>query len=315
MRKKKRKRERCNSGSIYDNAFRTMEGECNDLLVPVINHMFGENYDETAVIKRLRNEHIVEKKDKTGVKRITDSSLEIIFENVTKRYHIECESKRYDVSILVRIFEYDSQIALDSAERGLHKIYMKFPNTGILLLRESSDAPKRAVVEIEMPSGEQISYQVQIIKMADYGLDDIFDSKLYMLLPFYIFKYERQLQLIDNDKEKLDALFEVYDDIYGRLDDELKRGNLSAFSYGAIIRLTHEVADKLTSNHKNIHKKVGVIMGGKTLDIPEVRIYHKGLDKGRIEGRAEGEAHRRELQEENDKLRKELEELKKSLNK
>ncbi len=52
-------------------------------------------------------------------------------------------------------------------------------------------------------------------------------------------------------------------------------------------------------------------MGGKTLDIPEVRIYHKGLD----EGRAEGEAHRRELQEENDKLRKELEDLKKSIKK
>ncbi len=311
MRRKKRKRERFNSGSIYDNAFRTMEGECNDLLVPVINHLFGEKYDDTAVIKRLRNEHVVEKKDKSGVKRITDSSLEILFENVTKRYHIECESKRYDGSILIRIFEYDSQIALDSAERDLHRIHMKFPNTGILLLRESSDAPKRAMVEIEMPSGEQISYQVQIIKMTDYDLNEIFDSKLYMLLPFYIFKYERQLHLIDNDLEKLDALFEVYDDIYERLDEELKKGNLSAFSYGAIIRLIHEVADKLTSKHKNIHKKVGVVMGGKTLDIPEVRIYHKGLD----EGRAEGEAHRRELQEENDKLRKELEDLKKRINK
>ncbi len=68
------------------------------------------------------------------------------------------------------------------------------------------------------------------------------------------------------------------------------------------------------SNHANIHKKVGVIMGGKTLEIPEVRIYHKGKDEGRAEGiaegRAEGEAERKSLEEEIIRLKRELAELK-----
>ncbi len=313
-RKKRRRKLRSNSGSVYDNAFRTMEGECDDLVLPFINHMFDENYDNTAVIKRLRNEHIVEKSGDADVKRVTDSSLEILYENVAKRYHIECESKKYDGTILIRVFEYDSQIALDSAEGSLHRVHMKFPNTGILLLRESNDAPKKAVIDLEMPSGEQLSYDVQIIKMSDYSLEDIFDKSLYMLLPFYIFKFERQFGDIDNDQDKIDALFDTYEEIYHRLDEELEKANLSAYSYGAIIRLIHEVANKLTSNHTNIHKKVGAIMGGKTLDIPEVRIYHKGKDEGRAEGieegRAEGEAERKALEVEISKLKKELETLK-----
>ncbi len=315
MRKKKKKRRSLhgNSGSVYDNAFRTMEGECDDLVIPFINHMFDEKYDSTAVIKRLRNEHIVEKIGDADVKRITDSSLEILFENVAKRYHIECESKKYDGTILIRVFEYDSQIALDSAEESLHRIHMKFPNTGILLLRESENAPKKAVIDLEMPSGEQLSYDVQIIKMSDYMLEDIFDKSLYMLLPFYIFKFERHFCDINDDQDKMDALFETYEEIYQRLDKELEKANLSAYSYGAIIRLIHEVANKLTANHTNIHKKVGAIMGGKTLDIPEVKIYHKGKDEGRAEGRAEGEVERKALEAEVIRLKEELETLKRNM--
>ena len=63
-------------------------------------------------------------------------------------------------------------------------------------------------------------------------------------------------------------------------------------------------------------------MGGKVLDLPEVRLYHQGVEEGRKEGRKEGhreglkeglmegEAERNKLQSENDALRKELEALK-----
>ena len=110
------------------------------------------------------------------------------------------------------------------------------------------------------------------------------------------------------------ALFARYDTIYEKLNEALETGNLSALSYGAIIRLIHRVANKLTANHENIHKKVGDIMGGKVLDLPEIRIYHQGIDKGREEGEAERkilEAERKSLENEVAKLRKELEALRK----
>ena len=87
---------------------------------------------------------------------------------------------------------------------------------------------------------------------------------------------------------------------------------------GAIIRLTHSVAYKLTMKRDNIQKKVGDVMGGKVLDLPEIRIYHEGIDKGREEGRAEGiaegrsesEKELRELTDKNEALMSEIESLK-----
>ncbi len=89
---------------------------------------------------------------------------------------------------------------------------------------------------------------------------------------------------------------------------------MSAYSYGVIIRLTHKVLYKLTMKHKAVQEKVGGVMGGKVLDLPEVRLYHQGVEEGRKEGHKEGlmegEAERNRLQSENDALRKQVEELK-----
>ncbi len=50
-------------------------------------------------------------------------------------------------------------------------------------------------------------------------------------------------------------------------------------------------------------------MRGKVLDLPGFRIY----DQGKAEGKAEGEEERKALKNENELLRKEIEQLKKQL--
>ena len=119
------------SSTPYDDAFRTMETKCDDLLIPFVNHIFGEKYDKGAVIKRLRNEEFIEHKNGSVEKKITDSSFEIISDEMIKKYHIECESSRYDGSILIRMFEYDSQIARSDSEGDIYKVKFKFPNSEI----------------------------------------------------------------------------------------------------------------------------------------------------------------------------------------
>ena len=234
------------SDTAYDDAFRTMEGRCDDLVIPFVNHMFKENYGKGAVIRRLRNEHYVEHQDGSEDKRVTDSYFEIIFNDMIKKYHLECESKAYSGDILVRIFEYDSQIAKLSANTSLYKTKVSFPNSGLLLLRSSADAPDKAEIEMVMPDGKAVSYDVPIVKMSDYTVEDIFRDKLFMLIPFYIFNYESQLSEIDKSEEAIEKLMEVYDDIYKRLEKERQNGNLSDLSYNVIIRLTHSVAYKFT---------------------------------------------------------------------
>ena len=94
---------------------------------------------------------------------------------------------------------------------------------------------------------------------------------------------------------------------------------MSAMSYSVIIRLTHSVAYKLTMKRKNVQKKVGEYMGGKVLDLPEIRIYHQGeaagikkgeaagIKKGEAAGIKKGEAERKRLEGEIRELQKRIE--------
>ncbi|MDC7291927.1 hypothetical protein NXH67_00070, partial [Butyrivibrio sp. DSM 10294] len=121
-----------------------METECDDIVIPFVNYFYNENYDKTAVITRMRNEHFIEHQDKTDEKRITDSHFTITYKGTSKKYHWECESKKYDGSLLVKLFEYDSQVAVDTSVVRGSVLRVNFPNTGLLLLRKSARTPDTA---------------------------------------------------------------------------------------------------------------------------------------------------------------------------
>ncbi len=74
----------------------------------------------------------------------------------------------------------------------------------------------------------------------------------------------------------------------------------------SFVDFSHKVIFKFLMKHRKVQKKVGDFMGGKVLDLPELRLYHKG----RADEKKENEAEIKRLQSENDKLRKELERLK-----
>lgn len=302
------------SDFAYDDAFRTMETECDDIVIPFVNYFYNENYDDSAEISRLRNEHFIEHENQSDEKRITDSHFKITQNGVSKIYHIECESSAFDNSILVRLFEYDSQIALDESEAEGTVLRVKFPYTGLLLLRKSDKAPGRAEVIIQTPKGE-ISYDVTFMKISDFTVDRLFENRLYLMIPFYIFNYERQLKKINMDDDKTEALAEEFRSILDRLDEELENGKLSALSHNAIIRLTHKVVFKLSMNHNKVQEKVGGVMGGKVLDLPEFRVFREGkaegLKEGKAEGLREGEAERQQMAEKIEALQRELEQIKK----
>ena len=81
---------------------------------------------------------------------------------------------------------------------------------------------------------------------------------------------------------------------------------LSTLSHGVIIRLTHSVMHKFLMKHKKVQKKVGDVMGGEVLDLPEIRIAHEAEARGL----KKGEEERKKLKAENEALRREIDRLK-----
>ena len=130
-----------------------------------------------------------------------------------------------------------------------------------------------------------------------------------ILIPFYIFNYKMELDDIDADADRIAALADLYKGIINRLDAEQESGRLSSKSHGVIIRLTHKVIYKIMEKYNNAREKVGDVMGGEVLDLPEIRAYNEGKAEGMAKGKAEGQAERDALEAENERLKQEIERL------
>lgn len=100
-----------NEGTPFDDVFRTLLDKCTELIIPVLNEIFGMDYDMSEPIRLAANEHLFTDERGEHRKRITDSYIEI----GNRRYHIECESL-LNSYIAVRMAEYDFHIALSNVE-------------------------------------------------------------------------------------------------------------------------------------------------------------------------------------------------------
>ena len=269
------------SSTPYDDVFRTLLNDCSKLIIPVINEVFGEEYTGDEIIQFSPNEHFLNQQDGGEEKRITDTNFAVIGKT-TKRYHFECEST-VDYSILIRIFEYDAQIALDqNCEVIENRIIVSFPNTAVLFLRSISTTPDVMEIIIRTPGGE-VSYHVPVMKVKTYSIEEIFSKKLLFLIPFYIFTYEGQFKEIDADERKLAELKAEYEDVKNRLEQLAADGVIDEFYKKTIMDMSERVLANLAANYENIRKGVGSVMSGQVLDYEAKRIKNEGREEGIID--------------------------------
>ena len=62
----------------YDDVFRTLLNDCTELVIPVVNEIFGENYSGKEQIITLQNEHFIRSQDGVTKEKITYTCFVII---------------------------------------------------------------------------------------------------------------------------------------------------------------------------------------------------------------------------------------------
>ncbi len=250
--------------NIYDGAFRTILNDCRKLIIPVINEIFGETYTGEEEIQFFPNEHFIDQQDEADRERITDTNF-TVFGKTPKKYHIECESSLPDGRITTRLFEYDAQIALDEGEVREETLTVTFPNTAVLYLRTYKKTPDKMKYVIVTPGGS-VQYDVPIMKVQEYSLADIFEKRLLILIPFYIFSHEKSFPEYNNNERKLAELKAEYQEILKRLDGLERQGVIGAFDKRTIIELSGDVIKEIAQKYENVQKGVGDIMGGALIE-------------------------------------------------
>ena len=268
----------------YDDAFRTLVNDCARLLIPVINEVFGKHYSGDEEIVFHPNEHFINQQDGSEAKRITDSSFSIIGET-EDRYLFECQS-RPDNSMLIRIFEYVTQIALDEGEIVEDVLEVSIPNAAILFLRSNRKTPDEMKILIHTPGGD-VQFGIPVMKMKNYSKENIFDKKLYFLLPFYIFIHEAEFEVYESNSNKLEELKQEYVEIFGRLEEAAAEGKLSYYYMRSIVEMSKLVLENIAKKYEKVRKGVDSVMGGAILEHESKTIHNEGRLEGRMEGRME----------------------------
>ena len=272
-------------GNIYDGAFRTILNDCRKLIIPVINEIFHEHYTGEEEIRFFPNEHFLDQQDAADKERITDTNFQIIG-RIAKKYHLECESSLPDGKITVRLFEYDAQIALDEGEVTEETLTVTFPNTAVMYLRAYKKTPDKMKYVIITPGGT-VQYDVPIMKVQSYSLDEIFEKRLLMLIPFYIFSHEKSFSEYNNNEQKLEELKAEYRIILERLDDLEKQGIIGAFDKRTIIELSSDVIREIARKYENVQKGIGAMMRGPLIQTEARTILNRGISQGISETKKE----------------------------
>ena len=266
----------------YDDSFRTVETECDDALLRFVNYVFQTDYDRTAKVTHLRNEQFVESKGKITEKRITDARFEVDYRGEKTRYHFECESEGYSSTIMVRLFQYAAKIGLADSVKTHGKLVIKMPKSGLLVLRDKGNPPEKVLLEIETPGGN-VLYDIPVICVANYTIEEMFEKKLYFLVPYIFFNYEEQMGRFETDIKALKEFEELYVDVLERLR-MVEESDLSLRSKGVIIKQMESVTRRLAANKENIRKKVGDIMGGQVIKMEWLERFDAAMAGSREEG-------------------------------
>ena len=272
-------------GNIYDGAFRTILNDCRKLIIPVINEIFKEHYTGEEEIRFFPNEHFLDQQNAADKERITDTNFQIIG-RIVKKYHLECESSLPDGKITIRLFEYDAQIALDEGEVTEETLTVTFPNTAVMYLRSYKKTPDKMKYVIVTPGGT-VQYDVPIMKVQSYSLDEIFEKRLLMLIPFYIFSHEKSFSEYNNNEQKLEELKAEYRIILERLDDLENQGIIGAFDKRTIIELSSDVIREIARKYENVQKGIGAMMRGPLIQTEARTILNRGISQGISETKKE----------------------------
>lgn len=129
----------------YDDVFRTLLTDCTELIIPVVNEIFHTKYTGKEKICLLQNEHFI---------------------------------KLPDGSMIIRMFEYDTQLALENKELISNFLTVRFPDSAIVSLRHTKNTPDSMTITVLTPGGK-VTYTVPVLKIRQYTINELFEKNYF----------------------------------------------------------------------------------------------------------------------------------------
>lgn len=118
------------------------------------------------------------------------------------------------------------------------------------------------------------------MKAQKYTIDEIFEKRLLLLIPFYIFSHEDRFEEYEKDETKLKVLKKEYEQIKNRLEEFQNQKIISEYTRCTIIDMSNKVLEHIAKKYDSVRKGVKDVMGGKVLEYEAKAIKNEGIEEG-----------------------------------
>jgi hypothetical protein len=296
-----------NNEKVFDSVFWSTSNALKEFLPIFVNEAFKENYSENTRVSFKPGKVVVEKND-GSLKREEMDALFNLYDDSGETvhsgdYHVECETWARN-NIIIRIAKYSVGYGFENMVMTDEGVIVNLPKSCVIMLRAESVKKGSFKVVFEADK-EKLNINVPIIRITDYSLDDIFQKRLLILLPFYAFVFsDKEYSEMSNDSGKLERFKALLNEIHVRLEDLLDKGVINSKQIIDLTEYLYQVFGQLTSKFDNIRKEVDDMRKVKLIRT-EYDIMCDELDVLKKE--------KEHLIVENDDLKEEIEDLKKKL--
>ena len=131
-------------------------------------------------------------------------------------------------------------------------------------------------------SEQEILLPVPVLNVSAYSADDIFNDKLFFLIPFYIIRYEKRLMKIsDSEDPEYDKIYLDLKDYFNRLKDACDKGIISEDDTRKLAELSKIILIHISRNlNTNLSERMVNLVGGQILELQEDRWLKQGREEG-----------------------------------
>lgn len=268
--------------NVYDSALKTLYEHWPKLFIPLVNHAFGMNLPFDTPIRKLSTEHMGETQH---------TIADYAFDAEGKQYHIELEST-FKPSMGWRMYLYDSAMSKDGTPPIVDGTYDVFyPRSCVVFLRGSKTKNSMIKVRVHFADGQVTVYSTPTLFVKDYSLDELFEYRLYLLLPFYLMRHTDELDKHPEDESLRNAIIRDANEIIARLKSTTLERKETAM-YNDFARVILNVSNHVLRKQATTRKEVGSMLRGEIMAVPSDALREE-RSKGRAEGKAEGKAEGR----------------------
>ena len=245
----------------YDNVFKTMKMKHKRLFVSVINDVFGKDYPLDVKVDVLPSEgYLTENETADGSKEIEERISDFLIKIRDEVYLLECQSYD-DGSMAIRIAEYAFITARQFAVWDIGKATIPMPRFTVIYVKRTEKTPKVTTITFTFPDGQSVDYKSDNVILEKLTREYIIEKKLFPYIPFYIARYEKDIETGDDIDAAVDDLVYFKNEII-RLHNE---SGLSDLEMTDLIGFIKTIITHITNGNKNEERLVN-IMGGVIIE-------------------------------------------------